>query len=60
MKNQIKEYINLSIDIKKKLLDEEEIISNVEELANKCLESLRNCGKIIFAGNGGSAAEATS
>ena len=52
MKNQIKEYINLSIDIKKKLLDEEEIISNVEELANKCLESLRNCGKIIFNNSG--------
>ena len=58
MKNQIKEYINLSIDIKKKLLDEEEIISNGEELANKCLESLRNCGKIIFAGNGGSFGDA--
>ena len=54
MKNQIKEYINLSIDIKKKLLEDAEIISNIQELSIKCLESLKDGGKIIFAGNGGS------
>ena len=58
MKNQIKEYINLSIDIKKKLLDDEQIICSVEELSNKCLESLRDGGKIILAGNGGSFGDA--
>ena len=38
MKNQIKEYINLSIDMKKKLLEDAEIISNIEELAVKWYE----------------------
>ena len=54
MKNQIKEYINLSIDMKKKLLEDAEIISNIEELSIKYLESLKDGGKVILAGNGGS------
>ena len=58
MKNKIKEYINLSIDMKKKLLEDSEIISNIEELAVKCLESLKDGGKIILAGNGGSFGDA--
>ena len=58
MKNQIKEYINLSIDVKKKLLEDAEIISNIEELAVKCLGSLKDGGKIILAGNGGSFGDA--
>ena len=58
MKNEIKEYINLSIDMKKKLLEEPELISNIEELSIKCLESLRGGGKIILAGNGGSFGDA--
>ena len=58
MTKQIKEYINLSIDTKKKLLEDAEIISNIEELSVKCLESLKDGGKIIFAGNGGSFGDA--
>lgn len=58
MKNKIQEYINLSINIKKKLLEDTEIISNIEELSIKCLESLKDGGKIIFAGNGGSFGDA--
>ena len=58
MKNQIKEYINLSIDMKKKLLEDLEIISNIEELSHKCLESLKDGGKLILAGNGGSFGDA--
>ena len=58
MKNKIREYINLSIDIKKKLLEDAEIISNIQELSIKCLESLKDGGKIIFAGNGGSFGDA--
>jgi D-sedoheptulose 7-phosphate isomerase len=58
MKNKIREYINLSIDIKKKLLEDAQIISNIQELSIKCLESLKDGGKIIFAGNGGSFGDA--
>ena len=54
MTKQIKQYINLSIDVKKKILEDKEIISNINDLSNKCLEALKKGGKIIFAGNGGS------
>jgi D-sedoheptulose 7-phosphate isomerase len=58
MNKLIKEYINLSIDIKNKLLEEDELISNIEKLALRCLDSLKTGGKIILAGNGGSFADA--
>lgn len=58
MKDKIISYINLSIDIKSKLLTNGEIISEIEDLAEKCLTSLKSGGKIIFAGNGGSFADA--
>ena len=40
--------------MKKKLLEDAEIISNIEELSIKYLESLKDGGKVILAGNGGS------
>jgi len=58
MTKQIKQYINLSIDVKKKILEDKEIISNINDLSNKCLEALKKGGKIIFAGNGGSFGDA--
>lgn len=58
MKNKIIEYIKSSIDIKVILSEDNKIISSIEELAIKCLESLKNDGKIILAGNGGSFGDA--
>tara|TARA_B100000768_G_scaffold170310_1_gene176611 strand:- start:13413 stop:13988 length:576 start_codon:yes stop_codon:yes gene_type:complete len=58
MKNQIKEYINQSISTKNRLIDDAELISGIEELSMKCLDSLNNGGKIILAGNGGSFGDA--
>ncbi|MDB2481950.1 SIS domain-containing protein [Gammaproteobacteria bacterium] len=57
MKNQIIDLINLSLETKKKLLKDDELILGIKDLAQKCLFSLRNGGKIIFAGNGGSFAD---
>lgn len=54
IKNQITEYIKKSLDLKQKLLLDESLLLAVEDLAIKCLNSLRKGGKIIFAGNGGS------
>tara|TARA_B100000780_G_C21093745_1_gene440936 strand:- start:113 stop:694 length:582 start_codon:yes stop_codon:yes gene_type:complete len=54
MKNKIIELINISLDTKRKLLDDIDLISGIETLSNKCLDSLRSGGKIILAGNGGS------
>ena len=54
MKNKIIELINISLDTKRKLLDDIDLILGIETLSNKCLDSLRSGGKIILAGNGGS------
>lgn len=57
MKELIKNEIKISIDVKKKTLSDDLIISQIESLANNCLSSLKKGGKIIFCGNGGSFAD---
>lgn len=55
---QISDWINESILVKQKLLKDAELIAQIEKLADMCYESLKKGGKIIFAGNGGSFADA--
>lgn len=55
-KNYIEEKILSSIQVKKKLLDKK-LIEIIEAAANETIKALNNNGKIIFAGNGGSAAD---
>ena len=50
--------IEASIAVKKAVQDDPSIISQIEALAQTCLMSLNAGGKIIFAGNGGSFADA--
>ena len=57
MKELIKTEIQNSISIKNKVLKDAKIISQLENLVNDCLGSLRSGGKIIFCGNGGSFAD---
>ena len=57
MKQLIKTEIQNSIAIKNKVLKDAKIISQLENLVNDCLGSLRSGGKIIFCGNGGSFAD---
>ncbi len=47
-----------SIAVKTKIMENEILLSKVIEVAHKCIESLKNGGKIIFCGNGGSFADA--
>ena len=54
----VKDSINDSIKVKKKLLEDDCLIGQVVELASRCTESLKMGGKIIFCGNGGSFADA--
>lgn len=58
MPTQIQALIKDSIAVKEKLLAETETLKRIDELANFCIASLRRGGKIIFAGNGGSFADA--
>jgi D-sedoheptulose 7-phosphate isomerase len=53
----IKKEIQLSIEVKEKLLDKK-LLTAVLALSKKCAIALKSGGKIIFCGNGGSFADA--
>lgn len=58
IEDKICHQIKASIVVKQALLANKVIIQQVGSLANSCLLSLKSGGKIIFAGNGGSFADA--
>jgi D-sedoheptulose 7-phosphate isomerase len=58
MKPIITEVIEDAIKLHKLVQSDHRIIRQIESLGEACLKSLRNGGKIIFAGNGGSFADA--
>ena len=58
MQNQIRGQIEASILVKQAVLLDQALLGQVERLAQACLRSLRAGGKVIFAGNGGSFADA--
>lgn len=54
----IREQIAASIAVKQALLADEKLIGQIEKLAADCVQSLQSGGKVIFADNGGSFADA--
>ncbi len=58
MKQEIQDTIRRSIDVKTALLNDEFAISQIETVAKKMIESYKQGHKTMFAGNGGSAADA--
>ncbi len=54
----IREQIAASIAVKQTLLADEKLIGQIEKLAEDCVQNLKAGGKVIFAGNGGSFADA--
>lgn len=54
----IREQIAASIAVKQAILADENRIGQIEKLAADCVQCLQSGGKIIFAGNGGSFADA--
>lgn len=58
MLGEIKLQIRASISVKEALLADEKLLGQIHQVALTCLASLRAGGKIIFAGNGGSFADA--
>ena len=54
----VKESINASIKVKTQLLDDDRLLSQIVDVASRCIGSLEIGGKIIFCGNGGSFADA--
>jgi len=57
MRAQIAAAVRESIGVKQALLADDELLAQLEKLAQDCLRALRAGGKVIFAGNGGSFAD---
>jgi D-sedoheptulose 7-phosphate isomerase len=58
MLDRIKKQIDESISTKQRLLQSEDIITNINDTAILLIKALKDNNKILFAGNGGSAADA--
>lgn len=54
----IKNRIESSINVKKKILQNDKLLLEILKISEKMIKTLKNGGKILFAGNGGSAADA--
>lgn len=54
----IRNIIKESINVKEAILADEGLISNIEKASEIIIETYRNDGKVLFCGNGGSAADA--
>lgn len=58
MVKEIKNIIEESINVKQQILTNQEIIEKIESVINLIVECYSNQGKVLFCGNGGSAADA--
>ncbi len=58
MNEQIKHIISQSIAVKQQLLSDETMIEKLDAISNIIVAAFRNGKKVLFCGNGGSAADA--
>ena len=58
MLTKIQTQIEESIQCKRILKDDQKTLKTINHVVESCINSLKNNGKIIFAGNGGSFADA--
>ena len=58
MQDKIKSIIQSSIDTKKRIIDNPELIEVIEKITNEIVKAFKNGNKVLFCGNGGSAADA--
>jgi D-sedoheptulose 7-phosphate isomerase len=54
----IRERFESSIETKKKIIDNDDMIRSIDELANTIANTIANGGKLLICGNGGSASDA--
>ena len=54
----IRTRIQASADLKRSLLSEKELLDTVEKIVKQIVECYKNGGKVLWCGNGGSAADA--
>ena len=55
--NFIQQKLQSSIDLKTQLINDKLLLEKVSTVANKIIECYKNKGKVLFCGNGGSAAD---
>ena len=58
MKDRIAELIRASIDTKQKILEDELLLQTINNCVHKIVMAFKNGNKVLFCGNGGSAADA--
>ena len=58
MKQRIKDHIERSLNAKRRILEDDTFIVQLEAAAIRCAEAIKQGKKVIFAGNGGSASDA--
>lgn len=58
MQQTIRDIINASIDTKTKVLDNPDLLNKIQELVQAIVSAFNNGNKVLFCGNGGSAADA--
>jgi D-sedoheptulose 7-phosphate isomerase len=56
--NKIKNIVQSSIDVKQKILQNEELLGTIEKIVNVTASAFQNGQHVYFCGNGGSAADA--
>jgi len=54
----IKQTIQQSIDLKTRLLQDDELLQRINDVSYRCIEMFNNGNRLLIAGNGGSAADA--
>lgn len=55
---RIKQVIEESIEVKQKLLNDVRLLNNIQSCVDMIIDTYKNAGKVLFCGNGGSAADA--
>jgi D-sedoheptulose 7-phosphate isomerase len=58
MKTRIREAINESLELKRNLLTDKQLLQTVESMARLIINAYKGGNKVLFCGNGGSAADA--
>lgn len=58
MQKKIKDLVSASIAVKQQVLTEEKLLQTVEAVTEKIIAAFRSGNKVLFCGNGGSAADA--
>lgn len=58
MQAKIKEILNASISVKQQVLENETLLNTIQAVTDAIVACFKNDGKLLFCGNGGSAADA--